>query len=404
MTQDMCGSEEQRSDSFVFAFPDLKAKQQKRRVIFKRAEQYVKEYRTKEREEVRLRRVAKSKGEFHVAAQPKVVFVIRLRGINNIAPKPRKILQLLRLLQINNGVFVKLTKATAQMLQLVEPYVTYGEANLKSVRELIYKRGYAKVNKQRIPITDNGVVEAALGKFGIISVEDLVHEIYTAGPNFKAANQFLWTFKLSNPNGGFRERKFKHFIEGGDTGDREQDIVSRASLRPYLDFGLVADTLISALTEPHDPPHELSVFSLREWILDWDDGLMGRAGTWAGLVLPTMYFGLADNNCSPVQLWPGGQGTPVGALRHRFAHAIWLSSSPLYGMFICISKKPPLSTANALSLADVVCISIVHPRLWLLERCRSVAEVLYSTSVRPNVGLGKRKQCFSRSRSCVATG
>jgi len=52
-------------------------------------------------------------------------------SIIHIPPKPRKILQLLRLLQINNGVFVKLTKATKQMLQLVTPYVAYGEPNLK---------------------------------------------------------------------------------------------------------------------------------------------------------------------------------------------------------------------------------------------------------------------------------
>ncbi|CAG8797766.1 24694_t:CDS:2, partial [Racocetra persica] len=103
--------------------------------------------------------------------------------INHIPPKPRKILQLLRLLQINNGVFVRLTKATKQMLQLVTPYVAYGEPNLKSVSELIYKRGYAKVNKQRIPITDNAIIEQNLGKFGIICIEDLVHEIYTVGPN-----------------------------------------------------------------------------------------------------------------------------------------------------------------------------------------------------------------------------
>ena len=49
-----------------------------------------------------------------------------LSSINEIAPKPRKILQLLRLLQINNGVFVRVTKATEQMLRLVEPYITYG--------------------------------------------------------------------------------------------------------------------------------------------------------------------------------------------------------------------------------------------------------------------------------------
>ena len=47
-------------------------------------------------------------------------------SINEIAPKPRKILQLLRLLQINNGVFVRATRATQQMLRLVEPYITYG--------------------------------------------------------------------------------------------------------------------------------------------------------------------------------------------------------------------------------------------------------------------------------------
>jgi len=59
------------------------------------------------------------------------------------------------------------------------------EPNLKSVRELIYKRGYGKVDKQRIPLTNNAVIEGALGKYDILSVEDLVHEILTAGPNFK---------------------------------------------------------------------------------------------------------------------------------------------------------------------------------------------------------------------------
>jgi large subunit ribosomal protein L7e len=147
-----------------------------------------------------------------------------LKGINHIAPKPRKVLQLLRLLQINNGVFVRLTKATTQMLQLVNPYIAYGEPNLKSVRELIYKRGYGKVNKQRIPLTDNSIIEKSLGKYGIVCVEDLIHEIYTVGPNFKLASNFLWPFKLSNPTGGFADKKALHFIEGGDTGDREDKI------------------------------------------------------------------------------------------------------------------------------------------------------------------------------------
>lgn len=213
-----------REENQAKALELRKARKQKRQVIFKRAEQYVKEYKAAEREQIRLRRLAKSQGDFFVPSQPRVAFVIRLRGVSNIPPKPRKIMQLLRLRQINNGVFVKLTAATQQMLQLISPYVTWGEPNLKSIRELIYKRGYVKVDKQRIPISDNSVLEAHLGKYGIISVEDLVHEIATVGPNFKVANRFLWPFQLSSPTGGFQKRKFNHYIEGGEYGDRESDI------------------------------------------------------------------------------------------------------------------------------------------------------------------------------------
>jgi len=74
------------------------------------------------------------------------------------------------------------------MLQRVEPYVAYGYPNLKTVRELIYKRGFGKVNKARVPLTDNSVIEGVLGAHNIICVEDLVHEIFTSGPAFKQAS------------------------------------------------------------------------------------------------------------------------------------------------------------------------------------------------------------------------
>lgn len=131
------------------------------------------------------------------------------------------------MLQINAGVFVRLTKATQELLRLVEPYVAYGYPSLSTTRQLIYKRGYAKVNKQRIPISENSIIEQELGKYGIVSIEDLIHEIYTVGPNFKQANNFLWPFKLSNPSGGWGvARKFQHFIQGGSTGNREEFINS----------------------------------------------------------------------------------------------------------------------------------------------------------------------------------
>ncbi|KAI8379432.1 ribosomal protein L30, ferredoxin-like fold domain-containing protein [Radiomyces spectabilis] len=203
-----------------------KAQKIQRQAIFKRAEQYVREYRSKEQDEIRLRRQAKSHGNLYVPAQPKLLFVIRIKGINDIHPKVQKILQLFRLLQINNGVFVRLNKATSQMLQIIEPYVTYGPPNLKTVRELIYKRGFAKVNGMRIPISDNALIQDNLGKYGVICVEDIIHEIYTLGTHFKEVNNFLWPFKLNNPSAkdSWRPRKFKHYVEGGDAGDREDYI------------------------------------------------------------------------------------------------------------------------------------------------------------------------------------
>lgn len=202
---------------------DAKDNKAKRRVIFKRAEKYVKEYRYLERESVRLKHMAKVGGKFYVPPEAKLAFVIRIKGINGVSPKVRKVLQLFRLLQINNAVFVKLNKATINMLRIVEPYIAYGYPNLKSVKELVYKRGYAKVNGQRVALTDNAIIEKALGSKGIICMEDLVHEIFTVGSNFKSATNFLWPFKLNTPTGGWKH-KLTHFTEGGDYGNRENFI------------------------------------------------------------------------------------------------------------------------------------------------------------------------------------
>ncbi|XP_010063653.1 60S ribosomal protein L7-4 [Eucalyptus grandis] len=194
-----------------------------RKLIYIRAKQYSQEYEEQEKELIHLKREAKLKGGFYVDPEAKLLFIIRIRGINAMHPKTRKILQLLRLRQIFNGVFLKVNKATVNMLHRVEPYVTFGYPNLKSVRELIYKRGFGKLNKQRIALTENSIIEQALGKYGIICMEDLIHEIMTVGPHFREANNFLWPFKLKAPLGGMKKKR-NHYVEGGDAGNRENYI------------------------------------------------------------------------------------------------------------------------------------------------------------------------------------
>jgi large subunit ribosomal protein L7e len=192
-----------------------------RKEAFKRAEKYVKEYRSVERDQIRLKRQAKNAGQYYIPPEAKVVLAIRVRGINRMSPKVKKVLQLLRLRQVHNAVFIKVNKASQVLLTTVEPYVTYGPPNLKTVSDMIYKRGFGKVNKNRIPLSDNNIIAQNLGKYNIICMEDLIHEIYTCGPHFKEANNFLWPFKLSSPLGGWKNKGI-HFSEGGDAGNREQ--------------------------------------------------------------------------------------------------------------------------------------------------------------------------------------
>merc|ERR1712188_34870 len=211
------------SDKAAAAADAKKANKEKRIQMYKSAEKYVKEYRALARQRVRMHRQAKAAGNHFVDAEAKLAFVVRIRGLNDMHSKTKKILQIMRLRQMNMGVFMKVSKAATEMLKRVEPYLSYGYPNLKSVRELIYKRGFGKINKQRLPLNDNAVVERALGKFGIICVEDLIHEIYTVGPHFKEANNFLWPFKLRPAKGG-QAKKRKGFCEGGQAGNREEKI------------------------------------------------------------------------------------------------------------------------------------------------------------------------------------
>ena len=120
--------------------------------ITARANAYEAEYAKLEQDAIDNRRKAKATGDIYVPAEEKLAFVVRIRGTIGVAPKVKKILQLFRLRQLHNGVFVKLNAATINMLRMIEPYIAYGSPNLKSVKELIYKRGFGKVNGQRIPL------------------------------------------------------------------------------------------------------------------------------------------------------------------------------------------------------------------------------------------------------------
>ncbi|XP_036341578.1 60S ribosomal protein L7-like isoform X2 [Rhagoletis pomonella] len=98
------------------------------------------------------------------------------------------------------------------MLRIAESYITWGYPNLKSVRELIYKRGIVKHNHQRGPICDNVVIERKLHK---------AHDIKCDPTSRK--HPTTCGHSSSTPTGGWRKRA-NHYVEVGDFGNREDKI------------------------------------------------------------------------------------------------------------------------------------------------------------------------------------
>ncbi|XP_077595776.1 60S ribosomal protein L7-like 1 [Stigmatopora nigra] len=165
---------------------------------FKRLEEFLKDSHIKHRDDTRIRRLGQRPScVMERPAEYKLALAVRIRVIKGVSPQVRNIIQMLRLRKIFSGTFVRISNNSLNMLKMVEPYVAWGYPNLKSVRELILKRGQAKVDKNAVALTDNNFIEAHMGKHGIICLEDLIHEIYSVGKAFRQANMFLMPFKLS---------------------------------------------------------------------------------------------------------------------------------------------------------------------------------------------------------------
>ena len=145
------------------------------------------------------------------------------RPHGGIHPELERVLRGFRLTAKNAGVFLVVSQKVYKLLMMVEPFVTFGYPNKKSVLELIRKRGFIKQNWKRVTLNNNVIVEEHFGHENILSIEDLVHEILSLGPKFIPITKFLRPFQLTVPPGGFKNKNRK-FINGGDHGYRGEEI------------------------------------------------------------------------------------------------------------------------------------------------------------------------------------
>mmetsp|Transcript_3168 Transcript_3168/g.4467 ORF Transcript_3168/g.4467 Transcript_3168/m.4467 type:complete len:298 (-) Transcript_3168:153-1046(-) len=156
----------------------------------------------------------------------KMVFCIRIRDNIGMPTDVRRVLHSFRLKNQNEGVFLQYNDTTRKALHTVEPWVTYGKPSKSSVSDLLKRRGHLKLDGERVPMSDNTLVEKAMSDYtdgAVICVQDLEYELLMPGEYFSKINKSLWPFCLAAPRSKFQKRKL-NFKDGGDYGDRGEEI------------------------------------------------------------------------------------------------------------------------------------------------------------------------------------
>jgi len=156
-----------------------------------------------------------------------MVFVVRIRDdCSGTSREVRRALSQLRLRNLHDGVFVRYDDSNRKVLHLVEPYVIYGKPSEAMVHDLLKRRGFGKVDGERIPLSNNTIVEEALAKTtGLLCVEDLVHELCSVGGHFQKVATFLWPFRLTHPKTKFEQEKLNgNHMKREDYGDKGERI------------------------------------------------------------------------------------------------------------------------------------------------------------------------------------
>lgn len=181
-----------------------------------------------------------------------LLFVIRVRGPTavKIPKKIFKVLSLLRLVDVNTGVFMKLSKSVFPLLKIISPYVIIGKPSLSSIRSLIQKRSRILVERENetepraVILNDNNVVEEKLGSEGVICMEDIIHEIATMGDAFQACNFFLLPFRLNREVSGFSAISRLNKLQEREAQSKLRQS-SNSAIAPIIEVDI--DSMISKL-------------------------------------------------------------------------------------------------------------------------------------------------------------
>ena len=152
------------------------------------------------------------------------IIIIRICGQWERIPKEIQLIHSkLNLKQLNNAIILFYNKDNFKMVKLIESYVTWGFINKYMIEDLLRKRGSVTFGNNEPNELDNVDIENALGKLGIVCIEDIIFELTKETKNAKDVLNYLGYFKLETNDEGFDKANIS-FEKGGNQGFRGDKI------------------------------------------------------------------------------------------------------------------------------------------------------------------------------------
>ena len=145
------------------------------------------------------------------------IAVVRIRGNCKIRNDREDTLKMLRLYKKNNCVVLSNKPVFIGMLEKVQDFITWGEIDKSTFKDLIKKRGRLPCNKQ---LTEKYLV----GKTKL-DFENFTNEFFNFKIELKDVPGLKLFFKLHPPLNGFERKGIKKpFSMGGALGYRKEKI------------------------------------------------------------------------------------------------------------------------------------------------------------------------------------
>jgi large subunit ribosomal protein L30 len=139
-----------------------------------------------------------------------------VRGRTKINRDTDDTLKILKLTRANHAILLKKSKETEGMLKKVNDYVTWGEIDKETLKELILKKGRL--------IGDHAVTEEYIKeKTSYQNIGELVTAMVERKIVYEEIPEIKPLFRLSPPKGGYGKTKRAH-KEGGALGYQGKEI------------------------------------------------------------------------------------------------------------------------------------------------------------------------------------